>query len=552
MEEFDRLSLKTVCFILPLACLSLLFACAKVGPPPGGRIDKAGPEIMEVHPQDGDTGVPLNTKLTFTVNEWFDHNSFQDAFFISPEPRGKTKFKFSLHKIVVSFKDGLEEDKTYIITVGTAFRDLIRNPMEKSYTFAFSTGYRFDFGVIQGRVVGGKSGLVAALYPLVDDEIDFKEEKGEYMTQTGAEGGFVFSYLPRGDYRLLVFSDSDGDRLYDPDNEELGLSWMDFSVDEDTSQVILIKSKKRHPQPPIINSINPRDRVHLEIILDRPLETLPNPAQVIIIDTLKADSLLVHQLYRHPLDSARLILTTAPLDSFEYYIFIRGGSDFAGMIMEDSLIFTGNAQSDTLPPKIMEYTAEGDSILGSLEITCSEPVKLDKLLQGFSFSDSTRSAPEISVESPHPCKFELESEDFTAGDTVLFNLAMLEDLYLNHFPDSLMVIFINEIRAEEKKENVGSLSGTALFEGDYSIVIIAGAGGREIKSMKLNIPGDFRFEELPSGYYTFEAFVDTDGNGRYDYGLLTPFRYPERFIVLEDSFRVRSGWETGEVVIRFD
>ena len=530
-----------------------MLACAKVGPPPGGRIDMAGPKIVEFHPRDGDTGVPLNIRLAFTIDEWFDHNSFQDAFFISPEPQGGLKFKFGLHKVIVSFKEGLDTDKTYIVTIGTAFRDLLRNPMEKSCTFAFSTGYRFDYGMIQGKVMGDKSGLMVALYPLVvDEDIDFEEEKGLYMTQTDVEGGFVFSYLPKGDYRLLVFSDSDGDRLYDPDNEELGLSWMDFSVDEDTSRIVLIKSKKRHPQPPIMNSINPRGREHLEIILDRALETLPEPNQITILDTLKGDSLLIRELYRHPLDSARLILTTVPLDSIEYTLFIRGGSDFSGMVMKDSLIFAGNAQSDTLPPKILEYTAEGDSICGSLKFTCSEPVNPAKLLQGFSFPDSARLSPEISIESPHPCEYKLESQDFAAGDTVLFNLAMLEDLYLNHPPDSVITIFIDQKKAEEKKENLGSLSGTAYYYGDFPMVVIAKAGGREIASLKVGSSDDFKFEEIPSGYYTIEAFIDADDNGRYDYGLLKPFRFPERFIMLEDSFRVRSGWETGEVEISFD
>ena len=552
LPNYAVCSLKIVCIIALFAVFYLICGCAKVGPPPGGMVDRIGPKIVQVSPQDGAVGVPLNTKITFYIDEWFNRDSFSKAFFISPEPSGKVKYKYGLHKITVDFKEGLQEDRTYVVTIGTGFKDLLGNPLEESYTFAFSTGYKFDYGVISGRVFDtNKSGMIAALYRM-GNQVDYLNEKGEYLTQTDKEGNFTFSYLPPAEYRLLIFNDTDNDRLYNPENEELALAWSDFSVNEDTSHLVLMKSKMRHPYPPLMNSINPRHNQELEIILDRPLEILPPIEGITLVDTTTITPLKVHTIYRHIIDSTRIVLQTEPVDTIDYRLSLRGGLDFEGMVMDDSIVFKGISTPDTLPPSVLRYSAQADTLSAVIDLKCSEQVDINELTRGFSFPDSLRIPPIFKVENPRPGAFILTSTDFSFNDTLFFNLRYLQDLKQNTAKDSILYLLVEKITAETPAEDLGVISGMVEYDADTPIIVILKAGNNEISRQILTNEKGFEFTEIPAGFYTFEAFIDTDGNRRYDYGLLEPFRFPERFTVVQDSFRVRSGWETSGVKIVFE
>lgn len=545
-------SLKDAHLWAAIIFILLTAGCAKIGPPPGGPTDKRGPTILSTSPENGDLRVPLKSNIFITVDEWIDGDSFQNAFFISPEPPGEAKFKIGLHKLTVKFKGGFEPERTYVVTVGTRFKDLRRNEMEKSVTFAFSTGNRLDYGMVQGKIGGDKAGFLAALYHL-EEGIDPEEEKGDYLTQSGSEGDFNLSYLPPGDYRLMVFSDKDGDRLYDPGEEELGLSWMDFAVNEDTSRFIFIKTAVRMSSPPHIQSIDARDCEHLAIIIDRQLEFLPDVEDISIVDTLSGDTPSVIEFYMHPLDSCRLILRTAPLDSVDYLLHISGGIDFWGEVMCDSLTFRGNAGRDTLAPALLEYTAEGDSLSGILELVISEPVVEDSLLLGISFPDSFSLKPTPDVEMVSPGRYLITSSQFISRDTIFFNQMALVDEAGNRGIDSTLNIVISPTAAIIESGETGEISGEMIYHGDERIWILFMADGGEVLKRILDGPGPFRLDKIPAGSYTFEAFIDRNGNGRYDYGLLNPFIPAERYTVADqDTFRVRVRWETTGVVIKFD
>jgi hypothetical protein len=128
----------------------------------------------------------------------------------------------------------------------------------------------------------------------------------------------------------------------------------------------------------------------------------------------------------------------------------------------------------------------------------------------------------------------------------------MEDSAGNRTPDSTISIIIPKPKALPKEAEFGDISGKVFFDDSAPIVIILKSATRRVSQMTLASSGVFKFENIPAGYYDFEAFFDKDHNGRYDYGLWKPFRFPERFTIIEDSFRVRSRWETSGVEIRLE
>jgi uncharacterized protein (DUF2141 family) len=472
--------------------------------------------------------------LVFYIDEWFEQKSFEKAFFISPEPEVKPKFKYGLHKVEVVFKGGFDTDKTYVVTIGAGFSDLVRNPMEKSYTFAFSTGYYFAKGVVQGKVQGGKGGMITALYN-TEDDFNISEDKGEYLTQTDKTGIFTFGYISPGAYRLIVFDDADGNRLYNPGREKLGLCWQDIVVNEDTSLIYNIKTTERSANPPSMIYVEPWDRHKIVVNFDRDLENFPSFGDVSISDTMYQEKLSVKNVFPHPLAKNKIFVYVDTFDSIYYNMIITGGADSMEMVVNDTITFRASCAPDTIPPHLLKISSEGDSSFKAVEIITDELI------------DETK----LPVESEKPCQYILMAKEIFSGDSVSFNCSSLADMEGNVAPDSIVTFVVSRKVKEKFSEDTGSISGIAQYEGGKPLVIIMKGKDKEIFKSVQHSPGAFSFAEAPAGYYRFEAFIDADEDGRYDYGRIEPFKFAERFMALEDSFRVRSKWETSGVMIKF-
>lgn len=66
---------------------------------------------------------------------------------------------------------------------------------------------------------------------------------------------------------------------------------------------------------------------------------------------------------------------------------------------------------------------------------------------------------------------------------------------------------------------------------------------------RLKKSGAWEFSNIPPGAYRLTAFVDANGNGRYDYGSAFPFVPAERFVVLQSELQVRPRWTIENVVV---
>jgi hypothetical protein len=68
------------------AVLTVLLACARQLPPPGGPEDRTPPQILSAAPEPNATRVSLSARPQFVFSEKIDHASFEQAFFVSPRP----------------------------------------------------------------------------------------------------------------------------------------------------------------------------------------------------------------------------------------------------------------------------------------------------------------------------------------------------------------------------------------------------------------------------------------------------------------------------------
>jgi hypothetical protein len=127
----------------------------------------------------------------------------------------------------------------------------------------------------------------------------------------------------------------------------------------------------------------------------------------------------------------------------------------------------------------------------------------------------------------------------------------VRDLFGNGYRDSTRILRFEtmDLRA------TGVVEGTVIDErkGDGAIYLVASSIDRPSgikKTVLLPGPGRFTIDRLPEGSYTLSAFRDADSSGGYSYGLPYPFKVSERFVVGEDTLRVRARWNVEGVLVK--
>jgi len=107
-------------------------------------LDTTGPEVSSTSPEDGSTGVAVNTTVTIQFNEKVDTDSVELALGIEPYASVEDFQWTDGEQLVLVFDLDLYPDNTYTITIAKSAADVLGNQMVTSFSFSFTTGYDLD------------------------------------------------------------------------------------------------------------------------------------------------------------------------------------------------------------------------------------------------------------------------------------------------------------------------------------------------------------------------------------------------------------------------
>lgn len=549
-----------------------MLGCASIGPPGGGPEDKEPPEIVSVVPASGSTGVDPNSVIEIVFSEPVSRETLIEALFITPPQSKKPKVKVRGQRVRIQLSEAIPEDRTLVVSIGVGVTDLRRNKLENSYTIALTAGERIDQGRISGWIFSAKSvqGMLAGTWR-IDDSFKFNpaEIPPEFLTQAGADGGFILDFLPAGRYRVACWDDKDNDRLYSPGEDRIGLPWRDVTLDTDEQTWMELYPSKRDTADTRLFMVSAPNGQRIELRFNRTIET---PVQEIIQWLSIFDSTGVLRVQRgwwNAADSSKLVLITEEQKpDIEYFVIMYGDTN--------RYSFKGSEYPDTLGPRIVaSYPEENernvselaagwiafDDVLAPADfdrligLSMLDIVSLDSMVSDTTLSDSI----EIPlIEIPIQCRlgennmllWETEEElPFGTEFTLRLDLTGLSDLNGNPSPDSSWAIRFFTIDPVETGSIIGSISAG----GSFVIVTARSVKGRDARDFSISTrdDGTFSLERLRASEYLIWAFFDNDCNGSYNYGRVDPFGFAERFTVHPDTVTVRERWETSGVLVKF-
>jgi len=340
-------------------------------------VDTTPPQVLSVSPRSDSTHVDLNSKIKIDFSERMSGEPTQEAIFISPFPQAPFDYNWSGRTLTLSPSEPLQEDKTYVITIGAGAQDLRRNQMSRSFTFSFSTGSSIDQGSISGEVwvmqpvgLGKDMGISIWAYLLSPyrSGVDPEKENPDYATQPDSAGKYVFKNLSWGKFRLFAVKDVNRDMLWSGEEEIIGVTAGDVELTEQYPSkafVDFILNRVDQGPPSLLNcrALN-RNSVKLEFSEALDIKTLSDTTDYHIWSIPDQSPLKVTEVFYQDIETKTIFLWTDEMrPNATYELKASSLKDLAGNLIDtayNTCRFEGSVIPDTMGLQILSLLPRMD------------------------------------------------------------------------------------------------------------------------------------------------------------------------------------------------
>lgn len=567
---------------LVLLLAIVLGACANIGKPSGGEKDTAGPEIIGILPYPGTLFFDYK-EVVFHFDEFLKPGNYKDEIFISPVPAEDPEIRVKNKTLTIRFMGPLRENTTYVISLGTGIADFNEsNKMDKSYTYAFSTGAILDSMKFKGRVDdmwtgGGEAGMKIMLFPEAAVEgNDIAEKRPEYMVATGKDGEFEFNFLAPGRYKIYGVGDANNDSKYNGSSEKIALAadpLVVLSPEDSVPLVINMASFFQDTEGPKAKSAkwSNAHTIHVEFSEKIRARVGGDSLGISLTDTLggNATPLTMHRF--RDKDSQHLYLHAGVPRDKDYDLHIVNLMDSLGHKGDTTIRLSQLAQvreergrwfaapinqrrgHEFLLPAYFKLPEQVDSSIIQLVDTGGVYQPVSWRSEGMKLYCKPPQLLEPGLEYQIRIRKSFPQPDGKPLDTLL----------------SIKVVFPNP-------DNFGTLSGKVLSDstrpGNRFQAIIRGATGTgsivQAKASdkekgkggaaesgpirfeeRFSAPGPFKYVYLHPGEYTIDIIDDQDGNGVLSPGSLVPYQLPEKVYHQVIPMEIKAKWDVEDMEI---
>ena len=554
----------TIFFFILLSFI--LLKCANQLPPTGGDVDRIPPEIEEVYPADGTTNYDEDY-FEIDFSEYVDKRSVREAVFISPFIEGALDFSWTGTSVEVSFPEGLKEDVTYTITIGTDVVDRNNNNrMLQSYSFSFSTGDRIDRKIISGKIFGKeKEGIFLYAYKVSKEADTLLISKPDYVSQSGKNGSYTLNGLASGIYRVFAVNDKFKDLLYQQDQDEIGLPYKDVILSDEDSiftnlNFLLFNADTTRPR--LISSVM-TDKNHLLVTFNKALRFEDmNSENFVIFDSTASRGSAVKYFYKGKTKPEEAILVIDEELNIENKIILFADTlvDLSGNLMvNDFTKIILSDRPDTSGVRVISSEPNQNALIDfkstQIKIFLDDAVRKDEIRSAITFADT--------LKNSIPFKLDFY-DDATLLISPLLDLKPEKDyqikLNMNSFidaagnsTDTLYTLMFKTISGLD----FTGLSGK-IIENDTSgidllsnlILVLENSENDNLIYKKKISSENCEFTRIEPGKYILWGFSDEDESGVYNFGYPDPFEYSEKFYFYPDTLSLKPRWEITDLQFR--
>ena len=221
----------------------VIFGCANRIAPQGGPRDREPPKLIKATPPD----MTRNFKgkvIRLDFDEFIKLSNAYTEITMSPTPTKVPDYKLKQKSLVITLKDSLEKNTTYVINFGKAIEDVTEGNILKNFTYVFSTGSHIDSLSISGNVINTTTGerekeATVMLFTLKQDSLLFGKKKPTIFTTTDTAGNFTLNNLHDNDYKIYALKEPSGSSKIYNDKDLIAFSKRTIHLTTDTANVEL-------------------------------------------------------------------------------------------------------------------------------------------------------------------------------------------------------------------------------------------------------------------------------------------------------------------------
>ena len=534
----------------------MLFGCAGQIPPSGGPVDKSPPQIIFSSPKQKE--LDFNSlKIILRFDKYMSQRSVESAIYFPPFNASDMDYDWSGKELTIHLHKPLQNDRTYILTIGATAIDLRNNYLGKAFNLVFSTGAQIDTGAIVGKVYAAKAEpYTVAAFPIAGDVDTLRPYKNlaKYVTQSDDSGRYVLQGLAIGKYRLICFDDQMRNFTYVPQMDVYSSATHDVEISKEAEEIQNVNF-----MPAIEDTSKP---------------------QLYSADFTKDGSILLK--FSEPIDSSVIVSSdfvvrdSATGKDFPTDFAVRlENENFEIVLRTYTQLPLNRSYIVTVPSTIedLQKNRMSESSRSAVMKADTSAVQLSPYY--FNFSDSLRNVTPydtlfcqfISGDSSEPVVSLFDSSGNSLPGFVRNEPATIFKVEIHKLSSfewyTLKLNYKTEVRGELKDSVVARHFRTVDFstlgdiEGKVSpvfpkreiIVVASRPDGKRFLTFA-GEDGKFKLDGILAGVYTVSAFVQHDSGTEYFNGRSYPYQFAEPFGVYREPVKVRARWTTEGAAIR--
>lgn len=511
----------TACLVVILWALS----CATPSSPTGGPRDEEGPKIIETEPETGTTNFDKQS-IILHFSEFVERSSLSEAIIIEPDIGVQYELDWGRKSVAIKFEQAIPDSTTLIVTVETGLSDTQGNEMASPQKVAVSTGSEIDKGKLFGRIIGARTGkgTEGERILLYREPVDLTTT-ANYIASTDTSGSFQFSYLSEGKYKAFWVDDRNRNKIWNPKQERAQPFKQEFihiaKEGQDTLGAAFVTALDT--TKPALQGIGLFSSRRLRMRFSENIE-LTDSASIGITDTLgnglgKADPLYI------PPGEPYVLFAQSDEDLAEsqnYSVDIRGITDaYGNTLAEVGQNFTGSGQEDTTEQRIItRNNLSGYYPSDPIEVTYAKPIEEDVITDSLIVVEGTKlveSWKNVEVERnilrivPDKAWQNGVEYEFRIWDPIIGDYRKLQPTIWH---DNQMGK-LNIAAADTSKQ-------------DIYLQISNEESGLQRDTVFTN---QIEIGSLPPLSYKVTAYRDINGNGKWDFGQVAPYKEPEPYFI---------------------
>ena len=200
------------------AVLSLLAACASMGRPDGGPRDTTPPTFVSAGPVPGTVNFS-GRRITIDFDENVQLEDAMTKVVVSPAQKTPPSVSANGRRVTVELRDTLLPNTTYTIDFADAIKDLNEGNVLDGFAIDFSTGSTLDSLRISGMVFDASNlepaqGMIVGAY-LDRGDTAITTTAFDRICKTNQLGQFTLRNLKPGSYRVYALEDLNRDYHWD-------------------------------------------------------------------------------------------------------------------------------------------------------------------------------------------------------------------------------------------------------------------------------------------------------------------------------------------------